>query len=166
MTTKRIILAGTGHRPAGLWPDAKDPYAIDLLKKLVDDLIPILKAIQPTGIITGMALGFDTALALAAIKAGIPFVAAIPFQGQEAQWPQASQDTYHAILKRAANIFAISTPGYAAFKMHLRNEWMVDHSTHIITCYNGDQKGGTASCLRYAEKQNRPIIHLPFPPTS
>ena len=49
---------------------------------------------------------------------------------------------------------------YVANKMQLRNEYMVDNSDKVIAYFNGEKKGGTYNCIKYAESLNKEIINL------
>ena len=90
---------------------------------------------------------------------GIPFTAAVPFYGQESMWPESSQEEYNKLLKVAKDVVYICDKGYAPWKMQIRNEWMVDHCDTVLALWNGTD-GGTANCIRYAQKKNKPIINL------
>lgn len=119
-----------------------------------------LKELRPNEVISGMAQGYDQALAAAAITLSIPFTAAVPFRGQEEKWPLEAQETYRTILKRAKVVIYVSQGGYAASKMGTRNEWMVRRCDQLLALYDGTSLGGTANCILYAEKAGRPIINL------
>lgn len=73
-----------------------------------------------------MALGYDWMIAKVAIKLGIPFIAAVPFVGQEAIWPQKSKDQYNQLISKASEVKIVSEGGYSAWKMQVRNCWMID----------------------------------------
>ena len=107
-----------------------------------------------------MALGWDTVWAEALIELEVPFLAAIPFEGQESRWPQESQKKYHDLLKKADRVEIISPGGYAAWKMHVRNEWMVDNCDRVVALWDGGDDGGTAACVRYATKRKVPVDNL------
>src|SRR3546814_15540871 len=92
-----------------------------------------------------MALGWDTAWALAALDLGVPLTAAVPFCGQEKSWPAESQRRFHSILERAAAVEIVCPGGFAAHKMQTRNEWMVDHADGVVALWDGST-GGTANC--------------------
>lgn len=137
------ILAATGHRPDKLGGYSE---AVDLaLFKLATHCLTQLK---PTGVLSGMALGWDMAIAYAAIKLGIPVTACVPFNGQESVWPDASKQRYHAILVKCDTIHVVSPGGFAAWKMQKRNAYMVDHSNALLALWNGSD-GGTANCITY-----------------
>lgn len=148
------IVAATGHRP-----DKLGGYYRDAEKKVVQTAIKSLELLEPESVITGMALGWDLAIARAAYELGIPFTAAVPFKGQESRWNAATQNYYFRLLRKAAAIFYVSEPGYAPSKMEIRNRWMVDNADRILALYNGDPGGGTANCIRYSMSVNRPIFN-------
>lgn len=145
-----MIVAGTGHRPNKLGGYSPQAYGRVLLVAGA-----ALEHLQPTRVISGVALGWDTALALAAILRGVPLVAAVPFAGQEQLWPLESQRTYHWILERAAAVEVLSSAGYSRHKMQVRNMAMVDDCDCLAACWDGSA-GGTLNCLEYAAAVGRP----------
>lgn len=149
-----MIVAGTGHRP-----DKLGGYSREAYHKLVHLAIDWIIENKPELVISGMALGWDQALALASYKCGVPFVAAIPFKGQESAWPADSQRAYFDLLGKADVVVIVSEGGYSASKMQIRNEYMVNKADVILTIYDGT-KGGTRNCLIYAQKQSKPYVNL------
>lgn len=118
-----------------------------------------LRTLSPEKVISGMALGVDQWAAHIAYKLSIPFIAAVPFEGQEKAWPAASQKTFHQLLKLASEKVIVSPGGYAAAKMQIRNEWMVDHCDLLIAVWDGT-KGGTGNCVQYAQKIGKQIYRI------
>lgn len=106
-----------------------------------------------------MALGWDTAVALAAVRCNIPFVAMVPFGGQESKWPREAQARYHVLLRWAAETRIVSTGGYSAAKMHVRNMAIVDACDAMAALWSG-ASGGTASCISYANSIGRHWVNL------
>lgn len=149
-----MIYCATGHRPNKL-----GGYGDDVQNALISLAFNFLTTNTPDKIISGMALGWDLAWAHAGILKGIPVVAAIPFLGQECKWPKYSQDYYNTLLDKCCEIVEVSPPGYAIWKMFKRNEYMVDNSDKVIALWDGS-KGGTYSCVKYAEKVSKEIINL------
>jgi uncharacterized phage-like protein YoqJ len=43
--------------------------------------------------------------------------------------------------------------------MQIRNEWMVDRADQVIAIWDGTS-GGTANCVEYATKMNKPILRI------
>jgi uncharacterized phage-like protein YoqJ len=148
------IVAGTGHRPHKL-----GGYSSDVQKRLQNLAERWLSDNGPHKVISGVALGWDTALAKAAIALGIPLIAAVPFEGQESKWPKASQIVYRDLLEQADDIVFVSEAGYAPWKMQARNKWMTDNCTTLLALWDGTS-GGTGNCIQYATKTGKPVINL------
>jgi uncharacterized phage-like protein YoqJ len=116
---------------------------------------------KPCRMISGMALGWDTAMAEACIRCNVPFAAAVPFEGQEKQWPESAQARYRTLLQWAECV-QIVTPGkdHGVFAFHVRNMWMVDSTDAVIALWDGSAKGGTAHCVDYARRTRKPVLNL------
>lgn len=148
-------LTVTGHRPPKIGGFSMSP----LRKKVRKAISEKLRELKPDYGITGMALGVDQDFAEICIQLGIPFIAAVPFSGQETAWPKESQETFHKLLKLAHHVEIVSPGGYAAWKMQKRNEWMCHQSHEILAVWDGSD-GGTANCVKFAEKLGRPIHRI------
>lgn len=149
-----MIIAATGHRPDKLGGHS---YKTDV--RLMDLALVYLEETKPARVITGMALGWDTAWAMAAFCLGIPFTAAVPFEGQERRWPADLQKRYLEIRGNADEVVVISRNGFSAYAMDKRNRWMVDNSDRVCSLWDGSP-GGTGNCVRYAQKRKAPIDNL------
>lgn len=151
---RSYVLAGTGHRF-----DKLGGYSSETHTRLIFLARWSIEKYHPTLIISGMAPGWDQALATAAVELGIPFTAAVPFIGQENRWPRLSIEKYRALLAKARNVVIVSEGGYAAWKMQRRNEWMANNADAMLALWNGSD-GGTANCLRYARDAGKPVHHV------
>ncbi len=149
-----LVLGVTGHRPEKL-----GGYSASAQDTLVDFSVFALHSYQPAKVITGMALGFDTAVAKAALNLGIPFIAAVPFRGQEKKWAWASQEEYWQLLGLAESVVYVCSDGFSVNKMQIRNEWIVDNCTHLMSLYDGSS-GGTKNCIDYANKVKKPTVNV------
>lgn len=167
-----MIVAVTGHRPDKLG-GYKQPNPISnevkhALSLALDDLS--LEAATPIAghsglhMIIGMALGVDQWMAELCVKKGIPFTAAIPHTNQEAKWPPYAQAVYHSLLKKAHQAYVISPGSYDSWKMHKRNEYMVDACHLLLAAWDGSP-GGTGSCVTYAKNIGRKIRYIKIPTT-
>lgn len=148
-----MIICGTGHRP-----DKLGGYSDEVFYKLVGLAREAIQEQKAIGVISGMALGWDQALAHAAIVLRVPFVACIPFKGQERSWPNDSQARYNHLMEKAHRIIVACDGGYAAWKMQKRNELMVDNAQLVVALWNGTS-GGTGNCIRYANSTGTPIAN-------
>ena len=150
-----LIVAFTGHRPQKLGGFGESLLQMWVRVKLREALVDL----QPTEAISGMALGVDQWAAEICVELGIPFIAAVPCDGQEQTWPPPSQRRYHDLLKKAAHVEIVCPGPYESWKMQRRNEWMVDNADVVIAVWDGSS-GGTANCARYAQKQKKIIRRI------
>ena len=147
---KNHIVAGSGHRPEKLIQRFPDFPAASLHDRLTDFAADLLTEIEPTEVISGMARGWDLALASAAVRLDIPLTAACPFKGQERLWSGREQALYRDLLTAAARVVFVCNHSLTiAFQE--RNEWMVDRCDRLLALYNGTH-GGTANCIAYANR--------------
>jgi uncharacterized phage-like protein YoqJ len=153
MADINLVVAVTGHRPDKLGgyrlPNPTYNEVITQLKNAFENL-------KPTMLITGMALGVDQWAAQVALEMGIPFWAAVPFDGQEGKWPEASRAKYQYLISRALGVTVVTPGPFSSGKMQLRNQWMVDRCHRLLAVWNGTS-GGTANCVGYATKIGRTI---------
>lgn len=152
-----MILSVTGHRPDKLGGYARwEGITFPLLRDLA---VTQLSELRPSLVCTGLALGFDQAVADACASLDVPYVAAVPFIGQESRWSLPMRTEYHSYLAGASEVVVVSEGAYAAWKMHKRNEYMVDRCDLLLALYNGDLSGGTYRCVEYAKRRGKEIIN-------
>lgn len=160
-----MILGGTGHRndKFSLPPDV--PHASGF-----DELNPLrlwiqaraehyIRELRPLYVISGMAIGFDQDLAEVCVRIKQPFIAAVPFVGQEKKWSWPTQRRYHQLLKLACEVIVTSPGGYSRDAMLIRNMFMVDHSNAMLAAFDGTA-GGTSHTVHYAHRVNCDVIRI------
>lgn len=152
-----MIVACTGHRP-----ERTGGYGAAAFKRLYQVAFDWFETRDREGMhaISGMALGWDQAFARAAWTWGVPFTAAVPFEGQERKWPSESQKAYRFLLSKAAEVKIVCAGGYSNSKFHTRNRWMVDNCDLLVAMWDGEPRGGTYSCLQYAKSVGRHVVDL------
>ena len=95
---------------------------------------------------------------------GIPFIAAVAFEGQDRRWPQASRDRFNRLILAAESVEIVNprNPLHmfdAARALEMRNRWMVDRADRMLALWDGSF-GGTCNCLAYADKKGVPFDNL------
>jgi uncharacterized phage-like protein YoqJ len=148
-----MIVAVTGHRP-----DKLGGYSVEVSARLVELAINRIDLLSPEKVLTGMALGWDHAVAVACIVLGIPFMACVPCDNQEKMWPQKSKNLHKNLLRCASETVVVNPGAYQSWKMQSRNVYMVDRCDKLLALWNGTS-GGTANCVRYAESICKPIVN-------
>jgi uncharacterized phage-like protein YoqJ len=152
--TAGITIAGTGHRPDALGGYSEE--ARDRLIGFARQLLLAYREVAPLNLtISGMALGWDQALAEASLSLSVAVLAAVPCDGQDSTWPPHAQKRYADLLAHPGVKTVVVSPGaYEPRKMQVRNEWMVDRAEVVLALWNG-KPGGTANCVSYAYKKIR-----------
>ncbi len=150
----------TGHRPQSL-RRPEDDIRVDLENSILTSVREGCHTF-----ISGMSWGVDIWAAEIVIRMkgqfpgmNLHLIAAIPYAGFDERWNAEWRDKYRALLSLAEYV-KVMEPFFSKASYQKRNEWMVDHSARVIAVYNG-QAGGTRNTIRYARRQNVPVLLLP-----
>lgn len=166
-----MIITGTGHRPnkLGGWAFYMD-RGHNLLTELIKEELTTLskKGIVIEKINSGMAMGFDSCLAQAALELNIPLAAYVPFPGHHTSWGNWSQSKYGELLVGASERHIVCSKEDLAsgkVKSHvqalfIRNEAMVDNSDVLMVLLDPQTRtGGTWGCVQYAINKSNIKMH-------
>lgn len=153
-----MIIAGTGHRPkyCPCQYNENHPWLLDLKKDLREKLLEK----SPDSVISGMAIGFDTWLANAALDLNIKLLCYVPFNDQGKTWPKKAYREYCSILERAHVILYLSNT-YTEDCFLKRDRAMIDDCDEVFALLNPEcSTGGTYYTVNYANNKNRKITHF------
>ncbi len=148
-----MIFGVTGHRGVEQRAGELDRFARLSVAKMVSR--------GASRVISGLALGWDTAVAKACCDLDIPYVAAVPNRRQSDLWGRRQQLEWVRLIDNADEVWFANEgviPSNADF--HTRNHFIVDRSVELWSMYDGRIHGGTRACLLYAEEQHRRIVPL------
>jgi uncharacterized phage-like protein YoqJ len=153
----------TGHRPNSLFgPEVSREDAYNLDSKAY---VPIrnwfqkkFEELQPTELITGMALGIDQVFCQEAIKykathPDVRIIAAVPCREHSSKWREPSRKLYDDLLAKCDEVH-LNDVSYTPAVMQIRNEYMVDRCDIVLGVWNGTP-GGTYNCLKYASGKKK-----------
>lgn len=166
----------TGHRPDKLYGYNLYSRKYYNLRKLLYELCKrLIEKRNVTTFISGGAIGFDS-IAFEEIEKlksayGVENNLAIPFRNQDCKWHESNKIKYKEYKNKANNIHYVDEiekyqiknnviGDYSPEKMQERNCYMVDNSDYIVACWDGNKKGGTWNCIKYALKKNKNILHI------
>jgi uncharacterized phage-like protein YoqJ len=149
----------TGHRPDVLGGyDKEAPKNVEV-RNFLREHVQRLKGDGYTTFISGGALGVDQWAADVVLEdPELELVVALPFKDYGNNWPPESQVILKDQCSKAKRIHIVCEGDYSPHKNHLRNQWMVDNCNLVIAVWNGFPKGGTASCVRYAQRVGKPML--------
>lgn len=147
----RYTVGVTGHRTL----KGKEEKVREKFKEL---LLPILEAHKEEGVEvnTGMALGFDQLVCRACVELGVPYVAAVPCEAQDALWAPVQKELYSMLIEGADRVVLVTPGPYEAWKMHARNAWIVKNSKEMIVHWDGIYSGGTGQCMKLVKAKKLP----------
>lgn len=145
----------SGHRPEKLSMSEREVKA--WLDREID------RAVRDgyTTFMTGMAMGVDIragqlVLAKKRTNPSLHLIAVTPWPGFPLRWKDDWRAAYRQVWENA-DLRVVISDEYYDDVFRKRNEWMVDHSSRLIACYNG-AAGGTRNMIAYAESRGIEII--------
>lgn len=149
-----MYLSVTGHRPHLL-----GGYHVQ--SRLDHLALVVLADMAPSVVCTGMALGWDQAVASACVTLGVPFVAVLPGFAtggyQCTRWPPASQRRFHELLAAAHEIDRCPFPG-AGREFHHRDMRLVERCDQMLALWNGDERTGTGQTVKIC--RDKPVRNV------
>lgn len=160
-----MILAVTGHRPDKLGGYGDDVHrrlvalARDCLRARLPDPLACWAVAAPQLVVcTGMALGWDQAVARAAGELDIPYVAVVPHRDQPSRWNRESRIYYDALLGNAARTIVLFGGAWQNWMLLARNAYLVGACDELLALWSG-AAGGTAGCVAMAERAGKPVTN-------
>jgi len=155
----------TGHRPQKL--GGFSPQAKERLYKFAQR--QLLKLETEHTIYQGCAMGFDMAVATAALEQGHKVVSCVPFLGFNAKWHIESVLELDTILNRSHEVIVVTDKRLdenekvdwfnAAKLLDTRNKFIVDNVQKMLALSCG-ASSGTLNCVNYAERKSVAVTHL------
>ncbi len=155
--------AFTGHRPHKFpWRYDETDSRCVALKAVLAEQISALDEAGVKHFLSGMAEAVDTWAALSVLDLrekdpAIKLHCILPCKAQAEKWSASSRELYRSILERADSVVYVSR-NYHKDCMLDRNRFLVDHASILLAVYNGEQRGGAAATIRYAQKLGREIV--------
>lgn len=154
-----MVISVTGHRPNKLFGYDLTNYSYIKMRNYFKKFLIEYKC---TEAITGMALGVDTVFAQAVLDLkqqgyDIKLHCSIPCLDHSCRWTEVSKVMYNSILNKADIVKIVSEVEYNNSVMQKRNIYMVDRSDIVLGVWDGTN-GGTANCIKYANKVSSSVI--------
>lgn len=149
----------TGHRPqylGGFGPEAKRRLYTFAHRRM-------LRLEADTEIWVGCALGFDMAIATAAIEQGHRVVSCLPFLGFNKLWKMSSIFELDGLLNKSHEVRIVTSKedwvhmdGQEVFALNKRNHYMVDNTDRLASLCCG-APSGTQNCIDYALRTGKSV---------
>ena len=149
--------AFTGHR----WYDSSRKHSV---RKRIEECVREAYRNGITNFISGMAIGFDLLAAEVVLSLrhecpAITLTAVLPFREQASRFNELNKCRYYKCLSQADDIVILSND-YTAKCYLERDRFMVEHSSLLIACYDGRNRGGTFWTDNYAARTGKNVINI------
>lgn len=156
---KTYILCGTGHRPTRLGLS----YSVNDFKLLMNFARQELQKLNlPNNqiVISGAALGWDQALAEAAVLENYELWMAVPFKNFSANWSPIDKLRHNSLCQKATKVIYTSDDEYNKALYYYRDVFMVQCSNKVLSLYDNSPYGGTYITQKYALEAKKEVINL------
>lgn len=149
--------AFTGHR----WYDSSRKHSV---RKKIEECVREAYRNGITNFISGMAIGFDLLAAEVVLSLrhecpAITLTAVLPFREQASRFNELNKCRYYKCLSQADDIVILSND-YTAKCYLERDRFMVEHSSLLIACYDGRNRGGTFWTVNFAVRTGKNVINI------
>ena len=149
-----MIITGIAPTPDALHDRSFLPSA-----ELVYLATRALKEAHATHVITSLALGWEQALAKAALELRIPFSTSLPYADRDLAWLPAARTAYRELLAHSAQVIQL-TDGFSPTCVSAGDQWRIAHSNRVLALWNYDFDGPTFEAIRFALSQDKPVLNL------
>jgi uncharacterized phage-like protein YoqJ len=132
-----------GHRPPELGGYQANPVADGVRSKLAEIIGAKRELHDDLIVLTGLGLGAEQLGALAAVEAGVPFYAVLPYPEPESVWPAAAQASYRKLLDAAEGQILLqgrkpTSRVQAGAALSRRDAWLARNADEAVAVWNGD----------------------------
>jgi hypothetical protein len=118
-----------------------------------------LEQYQATRVLTSLDLGWEQALAKAAIELEIPFTVAIPFPGRDENWDRDARQSYLDLLSQADEVYRLCDHYTETAELEARF-WQIDQADLTLALWDFDFQSDIFRAVEYAVKHDRELINL------
>lgn len=132
----------TGHRIQKL-----QAYDVGWIKESIQTCISLLTSHGASIGLSGMASGVDLWFCDACTKAGLPYIACVPFSEQDETMSESDATDRQFLIDGAKEV------------KNVRNSWMVENCKFAIVVFDGN-KGGTANVFQQLIENNIPFYWI------
>ena len=136
------LLAVGGHKARDLGGYDANPTADGVRRKLAEVLAAKAVMHDDLVVLTGLGLGAEQLAAEAALEAGVPYAAVLPFPDPDAPWPSASRARYRTLLDGAVATVVVDptappTKQRAGVALGRRDAWLARNAAEAVVVWDG-----------------------------
>lgn len=148
----------TYHREAIYYADHAEWY--EHLHKLLTKLaLEVMERYQLRQVLSTLTLGWDTALAEAALELHIPLTVALPFADAQVRWDTVHKQRFTRLKNKADEVVMVSYGKYTPWKLAKTNRYKIEQSDVLLVLWDGLEPH-TKRDLHIAETHGKEIVQL------
>jgi ribonuclease HI/uncharacterized phage-like protein YoqJ len=138
---RRVVVVG--HRPPELGGYDENPIAAAVRNQLAA-ILEAKKQLHPDLVVmTGLGLGAEQLAAEAAVRAGVPFVAVLPYPDPDSVWPATSRTRFAELLAAAQSTVLLQmkvpeSKQLAGAALARRDAWTFRHADEALVVWDGE----------------------------
>jgi len=135
-------MAVAGHRPPAMGGYEPNPTA-DRVRDRMAEVLTAKRELHPDLVVlTGLGLGAEQLGAEAAVEAGVPYVAVLPYPEQDSVWPAASREHHRRLLDGARSVVLLrrtppATRQQAGAALRRRDAWLAANADEALVVWDG-----------------------------
>ncbi len=138
------MVAVVGHKPPELGGYEPNATADRVRDRLAEVLAAKAQLHPDLAVLTGMGLGAEQLGAEAAARAGVPYVAVLPFPDPDGKWPESSRREFRRLLDSAATKVVLqakapATKQLAGAALRRRDAWIARNADEAIAVWDGEE---------------------------
>jgi uncharacterized phage-like protein YoqJ len=136
-------VAVVGHRPPDLGGYQANEVSDGVRSKLAEILAAKRELHDDLVVLTGLGLGAEQLGAVAAVEAGVPFYAVLPYPEPESVWPAAAQASFRKLLDAADGQILLqrrkpTSRVQAGAALSRRDAWLARNADEAVAVWNGE----------------------------
>lgn len=133
-----LLIAAIGHRPEAMGGIKQyREHHHDRMKALAIAYFQALECDLPIAVLSGLARGWETATAAAAIELSIPLIAAPPYLFRDAAWPKPDRARYRKLLEQATALDDLQLEGKPLARQQQFNQHVFHRADRVLMLWNG-----------------------------
>jgi len=148
-----MMYAVTGHQPHLL-----GGFGDEAQETLTAFACAWVSRVRPAKLVSGMAPGWDLAMARAAIRCDVRLVAALAFADQGQDWPEHAREELKRLLDAAEYVHVHSNDKHRGCWTN-RDRWVLGQADAVVALWSGVD-GGTGTAVKAAEDMGLPVTNL------
>ena len=138
---RRVVIAG--HRPPALGGYDPNPLA-DRLRDRLAEVVAAKRELHPDLVVlSGLGLGTEQLGVEAAVAAGVPYVAVLPYPDPDSMWPESSRARFRELLAGAQGqvLLQVKAPPsrqQAGAALRRRDAWLARNADEAVVVWDED----------------------------